>query len=193
MADKKTIGGLVKLIANLGLDYLQPRVLAALKEGSLTWKLASSVFAPLRTSIAALSDDIEDNSAQLSGIWVKYLHNDVRPILMEAAAPVIDDIENETDQALAAYLLGIVNDCVGIVTDDIAGNKDQFKAYFAELQKSEKTREVVINKLLNLADAVVKDKGLLAMFSTILNAVFDLIQEKELEPETARMLAGEEK
>lgn len=193
MADKKTIGGLVKLIANLGLDYLQPRVLAALKEGSLTWKLAASVFAPLRTSIAALSDDIEDNSAQLSGIWVKYLHNDVRPILMEAAAPVIDDIGNETDQALAAYLLNIVNDCVGIVTDDIAGNKDQFKAYFADLQKSEKTREVVINKLLNLADAVVKDKGLLAMFSTILNAVFDLIQGKELEPETARLLAGEEK
>jgi hypothetical protein len=193
MADKKTIGGLVKLIANLGLDYLQPRVLAALKEGSLTWKLAASVFEPLRASIAALSDDIEDNSAQLSGIWVKYLHNDVRPILMEAAAPVIDDIGNETDKALAAYLLNIVNDCVGIVTDDIAGNKDQFKAYFAELQKSEKTREVVINKLLNLADAVVKDKGLLAMFSTILNAVFDLIQGKELEPETARLLAGEEK
>jgi hypothetical protein len=193
MADKKTIGGLVKLIANLGLDYLQPRVLAALKDGSLTWKLASSVFEPLRTSIAALSDDIEDNSAQLSGIWVKYLHNDVRPILMEAAEPVIDDIENETDQALAVYLLGIVNDCVGIVTDDIAGNREQFKVYFAELQKSEKTRTVVINKLLNLADAVVKDKGLLAMFSTILNAVFDLIQGKELEPETSRLLAGEEK
>lgn len=193
MADKKTIGGLVKLVANLGLDYLQPRVLAALKEGSLTWKLAASVFAPLRTSISALSDDIEDNSAQLSGIWVKYLHNDVRPILMEAAQPVIADIGNETDKALADYLLTVVNDSVGIVTDDIAGNKAQFAEYFTALRTSDVTRSVVINKLLDLADGVVKDKGLLSMFSTILNAIFDLIQGKELNSSTARLLAGEDK
>lgn len=191
MADKKTIGGLVKLVANLGLDYLQPRVLAALKEGSLTWKLAASVFAPLRTSISALSDDIEDNSAQLSNIWVKYLHNDVRPILMEAAQPVIADIGNETDKAMADYLLTVVNDSVGIVTDDIAGNKAQFAEYFTGLRTSDVTRGVVINKLLDLADGVVKDKGLLTMFSTILNAIFDLIQGKELDSSTARLLAGE--
>ena len=193
MADKKAIGGLVKLVANLGLDYLEPRVLGQMKEGSLMWKLAASVFTPLRASIAALSDDESDNSAQLSGIWVSYLHNDLRPILMEAAEPIVDDIENEKDQALAAYILGILNDCVGIVTDDVAENRAQFKAYFDQLRNSDTTRKVVLEKLIDLADSVEKDKGLLNMFSTILNAIFDLIQGKEIESSTARLLAGESK
>ena len=191
MADKKAIGGLVKLVANLGLDYLEPRVLGQMKEGSLMWKLASSVFTPLRASIAALSDDEADNSAQLTGIWVSYLHNDLRPILMEAAEPIVDDIENEKDQALAAYILGILNDCVGIVTDDVAENRTQFKAYFDQLRNSDTTRKVVLEKLIDLADSVVKDKGLLNMFSTILNAIFDLIQGKAIDASTARLLAGE--
>ena len=41
MADKKAIGGLVKLIANLGVDYIEPRLEKALKDGSLTEKLAN--------------------------------------------------------------------------------------------------------------------------------------------------------
>jgi len=193
MADKKVIGGLVKLVANLGVDYIEPRLEKALKDGSLTEKLALSPFAAIRESINALSDDDANNQAQVSAIWTTYLHSDLRPILMGALEPVIADIENESDRALVMYLAGVANSVVGIFTDDVDQNREQIKAYFADLQKSETTREVFVGKLIDLADGVVKDKALLDLFKTVLNAVFDIIQGKELDANTARALAGEEK
>ncbi len=191
MADKKAIGGLVKLIANLGVDYIEPRLERALKDGSLTEKLALSPFAAIRDSINALSDDDPNNQEQVSAIWVKYLHNDVRPILMGALEPVVNGIENKTDRALVAYLANIGNDIVGIFTDDVDGNKEQIKAYFEALQSSEETRVVLVGKLIDLAAGVVKDKELLKLFTTVLNAVFDIVQGKNLDSETSRLLSGE--
>jgi hypothetical protein len=191
MADKKVIGGLVKLIASLGVDYIEPRLEKALVDGSLTEKLALSPFQSIRDSINALSDDDADNTKQVGAIWIDYLRNKVRVILMEALAPVIGEIDNVTDRALVQYLADIANDIVGILTDDVANNKQQIADYFTALQKADRTREVLIGKLIALADGVVKDKALLSMFETILNAVFDLIQGKEIEASTARLLAGE--
>ena len=190
MSDKKAIGGLVKLVAKLGLDYLKPRILTILKPGTLTHDLAATVFNPLYASIDALSDNIEDNSAQLGGIWVKYLHNDVRPILVGALDPIIEDIENEYDQAIVAYLRNAGNDLFGIFTDDVKTNREQVKAFFADLAKSDATRTVLIGKIIDLADGAVKDKSLLELFKTVLNAVFDLIQGNEIDPATARVLEG---
>lgn len=191
MADKKAIGGLVKLIANLGVDYIEPRLEKALKDGSLTEKLALSPFESIRESIEALSDNDENNTAQVGKIWIEYLHSKVRTILMEAIAPVIGEIENETDQELVQYLADIANDIVGILTDDEVNNKVQLKAYFDALAKSDRTRDVFVGKLIDLADGVVKDKALLDLFKTVLNAVFDIIQGKELDTNTARALGHE--
>jgi len=190
MSDKKAIGGLVKLVAKLGLDYLKPRILTILKPGTLTHDLAATVFNPLYASIDALSDNIEDNSAQLGEIWIKYLHNDVRPILVGALDPVIEDIENEYDQAIVVYLRNAGNELFGIFTDDVKSNREQVKAYFTELAKSDATRTVLIGKIINLADGAVKDKSLLELFKTVLNAVFDLIQGNDIDASTARVLEG---
>ena len=191
MADKKAIGGLVKLIANLGVDYIEPRLEKALKDGSLTEKLALSPFESIRDSINALSDDNENNTEQVGKIWIDYLHGKVRVILMDALAPVIGEIDNETDRELVQYLADIANDIVGILTDDEANNKVQIKSYFDALAKADRTRDVFVGKLIDLADGVVKDKALLDLFKTVLNAVFDLIQGKEIDASTARVLAGE--
>lgn len=191
MADKKVIGGLVKLIASLGVDYIEPRLEKALKDGSLTEKLALSPFEAIRESINALSDDDANNEAQVAAIWTKYLHATLRPILMAALEPIVDDIENETDQALVMYLANIGNDIVGIFTDDVQANREQAKAYFESLKTSDETRLVLLNKLADLAGNVVKDKELLKLFITVLNAVFDIVQGKNLDSETSRLLAGE--
>ncbi len=191
MADKKVIGGLVKLIASLGVDYIEPRLEKALKDGSLTEKLALSPFESIRESINALSDDDANNTEQVGKIWIEYLHGKVRTILMDALAPVIGEIDNETDRALVQYLADIANDIVGILSDDEANNKAQIKAYFDTLAKADKTRDVFVGKLIDLADGVVKDKALLDLFKTVLNAVFDIIQGKEIDTSTARVLAGE--
>jgi hypothetical protein len=193
MSDKKAIGGLVKLVAKLGLDYLKPRILTILKPETLTHKLAETVFKPLYASIDALSDNIEDNSAQLGEIWVNYLHDDVRPILVGALDPVIEDIENEYDQAIVVYLRDAGNSLFGIFTDDVKSNREQVKVFFKELALSDSTRTVFIGKLIDLADGAVKDKSLLELFKTVLNAVFDLIQDKEIDASTARVLSGESK
>lgn len=191
MADKKAIGGLVKLIANLGVDYIEPRLEKALKDGSLTEKLALSPFESIRDSINALSDDNENNTEQVGKIWIDYLHDKVRVILMDALVPVIGEIDNETDRALVQYLADIANDIVGILTDDEANNKVQIAAYFDALAKADRTRDVFVGKLIDLADGVVKDKALLDLFKTVLNAVFDIIQGKEIDASTARVLSGE--
>ena len=193
MADKKVIGGLVKLVANLGVDYIEPRLEKALKDGSLTEKLALSPFAAIRESISALSDDDANNEAQVSAIWTAYLHSTLRPILMDALAPIVDGIDNEADKNLVAYMATIANDVVGIFTDDVQANKEQAKAYFEGLRSSDQTREVLVGKLIDLADGVVKDKELLKLFVTVLNAVFDIVQGKNLDSETSRLLAGEVK
>ena len=190
MADKKAIGGLVKLIANLGVDYIEPRLEKALKDGSLTEKLALSPFEAIRDSINALSDDNENNTEQVGKIWIDYLHGKVRVILMEALAPVIGEIDNVTDRDLVQYLADIANDIVGILSDDEANNKAQIAAYFEGLKKADRTRIVFVGKLIALADGVVKDKNLLDLFTTVLNAVFDIIQDKEIDANTARVLAG---
>lgn len=191
MADKKAIGGLVKLIANLGVDYIEPRLEKALKDGSLTEKLALSPFESIRDSINALSDDNENNTEQVGKIWIDYLHGKVRVILMEALAPVIGEIDNATDRDLVQYLADIANDIVGILSDDEANNKAQIKSYFDTLAKADRTRDVFVGKLIDLATGVVKDKALLDLFKTVLNAVFDIVQGKEIDPSTARVLAGE--
>ena len=193
MADKKAIGGLVKLIANLGVDYIEPRLERALKDGSLTEKLALSPFESIRDSINALSDDNENNTEQVGKIWIDYLHGKVRVILMDALAPIIGEIDNETDRELVQYLADIANDIVGILTDDEANNKVQIKSYFDALSKADRTRDVFVGKLIDLADGVVKDKNLLDLFKTVLNAVFDIIQGKVIDASTARLLAGEVK
>ena len=176
MADKKAIGGLVKLIANLGVDYIEPRLEKALKDGSLTEKLALSPFEAIRDSINALSDDNAENTEQVGAIWIDYLHGKVRVILMEALAPVIGEIDNVTDRDLVQYLADIANDIVGILSDDEANNKAQIAAYFEELKKADRTRDVFVGKLIDLADSVVKDKAFLVLFKTGLNAVFDIVQ-----------------
>ena len=191
MGNKKEIGGLVKLVAKLGLDYLRPRILDNLKPGSLAFKLAESVFVPLYASIDALSDNIEDNSGQLGHIWLAYLHNDVRPVLVDAAQPLVYDIDNEADRALAAYALDGLDNLFAIFTDDVAGNSEQLKAFFAELWKSDATRAALVGKIIDLADGAVKDKGLLELFKTVLNAVFDLIQGKQLSSATIATLSGD--
>jgi hypothetical protein len=188
MADKKAIGGLVKLIANLGLDYIEPRIERALADGSLIEKLALSPFEAVRASIGALSDDDANNSEQLRIIWLNYLNVEVRSILREALEPVIGEIDNVADKDLLSYLADVAFEIVGILTDNVEENKAQLTAFFADLQKQERTRTVIVNKLVDLADGVVKDKALLDLFKTVLNAVFDIIQGKELEPDTLKAL-----
>ena len=188
MADKKAIGGLVKLIASLGVDYIEPRLERALVDGSLTEKLALSPFDAIRESINALSDDDGENTKQVGAIWINYLRNKVRVILMDALSPIIGEIDNVTDRALVQYLADIANDIVGILTDDEKNNKVQIKEYLDGLKLADRTREVFVAKLIALADGVVKDKALLKAFNTILAAIFDIVQGKQLSADTLEAL-----
>jgi hypothetical protein len=188
MADKKAIGGLVKLIASLGVDYIEPRLERALVDGSLTEKLALSPFDAIRESINALSDDNAENTKQVGAIWIDYLRNKVRVILMDALAPIIGEIDNVTDRALVQYLADIANEIVGILTDDEQNNKQQIAAYLEGLKLADRTRDVFVAKLIALADGVVKDKALLKAFNTILAAIFDVVQGKQLSSDTLEAL-----
>lgn len=193
MSKVKLLNPISKLIAGLGLNYLEPKVAEALKDGSLEEKLAGYAFQRMRQTVDVITDDEANNAAQVSGVWLAYLNEDVIPAVGVALTPTLDKIESLETRELVKSLAGTVIGSLLLLTDDEGHNNDQLKAYFDAYIKSDEFRTVIMGQVRALAERYSKDASLIALIVSVFGAFFDLIQGLELDANSARLLAGEEK
>lgn len=193
MSKVKLLNPIAELIAKLGVNYLDDKVFAALEGKNLPQKLADAGFDRVRQTIAAITDDDANNSAQVAAVWMAYLNEDVIPAVGEALAPALDKIESPETKALVKSLAGIVVGSLLILTDEEGNNNDQLKSYFDEYVKSDEFRAVIMGQVRALAEKYSKDAGLIGLIVSVFGAFFDLIQGNQLDPDQARLLAGEQK
>lgn len=192
MSKVKLLNPIAELIAKLGVNYLDDKVFAALEGKNLPQKLADAGFDRVRQTIAAITDDDANNSAQVAAVWMAYLNEDVIPAVGEALAPALDKIESPETKALVKSLAGIVVGSLLILTDEEGNNNDQLKSYFDEYVKSDEFRAVIMGQVRALAEKYSKDAGLIGLIVSVFGAFFDLIQGNQLDPDQARLLAGEQ-
>ena len=193
MSKVKLLNPISKLIAGLGLNYLDPKVADALKDGSLEEKLAGHAFQRMRQTVDVITDDEANNAAQVSGVWLAYLNEDVIPAVSVALTPTLDKIESPETRELVKSLAGTVIGSLLLLTDDEGKNNEQLKAYFDAYIKSDDFRVVVMGQVRALAERYSKDASLIALIVSVFGAFFDLIQGVELDANSARLLAGETK
>lgn len=191
MSKVKLLNPIAELIAKLGVNYLDDKVFAALEGKNLPQKLADAGFDRVRQTIAAITDDDANNSAQVAAVWMAYLNEDVIPAVGEALAPALDKIESPETKALVKSLAGIVVGSLLILTDEEGNNNDQLKSYFDEYVKSDEFRAVIMGQVRALAEKYSKDAGLIGLIVSVFGAFFDLIQGNQLDPDQARLLAGQ--
>lgn len=191
MSKVKLLNPIAELIAKLGVNYLDDKVFAALEGKNLPQKLADAGFDRVRQTIAAITDDDANNSAQVAAVWMAYLNEDVIPAVGEALAPTLDKIESEETKALVKSLAATVVGSMLILTDEDGNNNDQLKSYFDEYVKSDEFRAVIMGQVRALAEKYSKDAGLIGLIVSVFGAFFDLIQGNQLDPDQARLLAGQ--
>jgi hypothetical protein len=190
MSKVKLLNPISKLIASLGLNYLDPKVADALKDGSLAEKLAGFAFQSMRKTVDVITDDDAANSQQVAAVWLAYLNQNVIPAVGESLAPLLDKIESRETKALVTSLVGSVVTALLLLTDDEDGNNEQLQAHFSEYVKSDEFRAVIIEQVEALAKKYSKDSGLISLIVSVFAAFFDLIQGLELDAQQARLLDG---
>jgi hypothetical protein len=192
MSKVRLLNPISELIAKLGVNYLDDKVFQALEGKNLPQKLADAGFERVRQTIAAITDDDANNSAQVAAVWMAYLNEDVIPAVGEALTPTMDKIESLETKALVKSLAGVVVGSLLILTDEEGNNNDQLKNYFDAYVKSDEFRAVIMGQVRALADKYSKDKSLVGLIISVFGAFFDLIQGNPLDPDQARLLAGEQ-
>lgn len=191
MSKVKLLNPISELIAKLGVNYLDDKVFAALEGKQLPQKLADAGFERIRQTIAAITDDDANNSAQVAAVWMAYLNQDVIPAVGEALAPTLDKIESPETKELVKSLAGTVVGAMLILTDEEGNNNEQLKSYFDEYVKSDEFRTVILAQVKALAEKFSQDKALISLILSVFGAFFDLIQGNQLSAANAKLLAGE--
>ena len=190
MSKVKLLNPISKLIAGLGLNYLEPKVADSLKDGSLAEKLAGYAFQSMRKTVDVITDDEADNGAQVAAVWLEYLNQNVIPAVGESLSPILDKIESIETRELVKSLTGSVVGALLLLTDDEEANNEQLKAHFETYLRSDNFRAVIIAQVQALAEKFSKDAGLVSFLVAAFDAFFDLIQGFELAPEQVKMLSG---
>lgn len=190
MGKVKLLNPISKLIAGLGLNYLEPKVAEALKDGSLAEKLAGYAFQSMRQTVDVITDDDAANAEQVGAVWLAYLNQNVIPAVGESLSPILDKIESVETRELVKSLAGSVVGALLLLTDDEGENNAQLSAHFEAYIKSDEFRTVIIGQVRGLAERYSKDASLIGLIVSVFGAFFDLIQGIELDANSARLLAG---
>lgn len=191
MSKVKLLNPIAELIAKLGVNYLDDKVFAALEGKKLPQRLADAGFDRVRQTIAAITDNDAENGKQVAAVWMAYLNEDVIPAVGEALSPTLDKIESDETRNLVKSLAGVVVGSLLILTDEEGNNNDQLKSYYDAYVRSDEFRTVVMGQVRALAEKYSKDTALIGLIISVFGAFFDLIQGNQLDPDQARLLAGQ--
>ena len=192
MAEKvRVFNPLIKLLLKAGIPLGTRKLEELLKDGTFLEKISLAGMRRFDLSVNVLSDDNPDNRGQLGAVWMAYLNEDVIPALNEELAPVLDKIENEAYRALVVKAGSVFIGVLALLTDTVKENATQVYEYVVGFIKGDEFRTLAMNALNEALKSFVKDEGVVALVITVFGALFDILQGIPLEPETAKLLAGE--
>ena len=146
------------------------------------------VHAADRAGVFALSSEFDTMRTRMEHMRQHPDLQHLEPELLQIAA----QMSLETRE-LVKSLAGTVIGSLLLLTDDEGQNNEQLKAYFDAYIKSDEFRTVIMGQVRALAERYSKDASLIALIVSVFGAFFDLIQGLELDANSARLLAGEEK
>ena len=144
----KILSGISLFIADKGGDLLENKIMLLLPDDSPGEKLAAIVFDTMDEIVIAISDNDASNGEQVRKVLFDAVHDKVRPFLMELTQPVLDRIKSPDDKAVVSYLRELMNESLGILTDDEEKNAEQFGELFTLIRKSDQTKQVVLYHLI---------------------------------------------
>ena len=147
-AKVKLLEGIALWLAEQGGDLAEKKIKQALKDGSPEEKLADIFFRVTDDIVKRISDLDPENAQQVKDALFSGIRDRIRPFLVELTQPALDAIKNADDKAIADYIRDMLYDIIGIYTDSEEGNKEQLKALFNELRKSDRTKTVVLDSLI---------------------------------------------
>lgn len=156
-------------VGRLTLNFGEPRVEKVLPDGSFQEELAMSIFPPTRQSLVVLNDDDPANAEQMRQVWIEdWFRTKLRPILKKRADALVEKAKNKDIRAVAMAFVAILNDILGVISDDIDGDAEQIEAYFAEYLKDEAFRDLVIeNVVVAFLRFLKADEGVVSLFREI--------------------------
>lgn len=175
----KKLNPVVEFIAKQGLNIAENRVDVLIPETEPNLqKIASIIFLGADRVVDVLSDDNFDNATQVREVLLKTINEDVKDFLTTVSAPLIDGIDSEDNQKVAALGAKIVLDVLGILTDSDADNKEQLTAFFKEEIFSEEFLNVIAFNLVLHQFSKVLPKDIITALNLILQVAIKAIIEK---------------
>ncbi len=156
-------------VGRLTLNFAEPRVEEALPDGSLPEEFFLSTMPPARQTLIVLNDKDPANAEQMRQVWIEdWFRTKLRPILKKRADALVEKAKNKDIRAVAMAFVAILNDILGVISDDIDGDAEQIEAYFAEYLKDEAFRDLVIeNVVVAFLRFLKADEGVVSLFREI--------------------------
>ena len=153
-------------VGRLTLNFAEPRVEKALPDGSLPEELFLSIVPAARQTLVVLNDDDAANAEQMQQVWVQdWFRIKLRPILKKRADALVEKAKNKNVMAVALAFVGVLNDVLAVISDDIDGDAEQLEAYFGDYLTSETFRDLVIdNIIVGFLEMLKADEGVISFF-----------------------------
>jgi len=143
----KAISDLFAAIAKLGLNFAENQIEKKI-ENDMAQRGALMFLQPTRDIVVALNDGDAANAAQVKGIILAWVNNDLTEYLQDLTDAGIEKIKGEAEQALLRFGANLVIDMLSILSDDEAENERQIQEYFQDILGSDEFRELIVNVVL---------------------------------------------
>lgn len=144
----KILSGISLFIADKGGDLLEKKIMDILPDGTKAEEFASIVFDTMDEFVLVISDEKPENGVQVRKVLFDSIHDKIRPFLIGLTEPILNKVKSPDDKAVLSYLRELMNESLGIFTDDEEKNAEQFKELFEMIRKSDQTKQVVLYHLL---------------------------------------------
>lgn len=143
----KVISDLVAAIANLALNFTEGQVKKKVEsdvaeEGILLFLPAT------RDVIKALNDDDAQNAAQVKGIVLDWVNQDLSAYITKLGAHLGEQVDNENQKAVLLFGIKVVSELLKIYSDDEKDNKAQVSAFLQSLIDDPVFRELILTAII---------------------------------------------
>ncbi len=180
------INDATKFVADLALNFVEPKVERLFKEESISKELVLSLFPATKEVLVVLNDDNGDNKGQLAIVLRYWLHKKVLESLSKHTKTLIEGVDNSAFEASLMLLSKVAFDVLKLYTDEVPKDKEQVAKYFKGLALDPGFRDFVIDVLIPEVMKLAKaEDPLIRLVQGIVKKLWEQISY--LDPETVLM------
>ncbi len=180
------INDATKFVADLALNFVEPKVERLFKEESISKELVLSLFPATKEVLVVLNDDNGDNKGQLAIVLRDWLHKKVLESLSKHTKTLIEGVDNSAFEASLMLLSKVAFDVLKLYTDEVPKDKEQLAKYFKGLALDPEFRNFVIDVLIPEVMKLAKaEDPLIRLVQGIVKKLWEQISY--LDPDTVLM------